>query len=88
MNTFHYLRGPQNNGRINWFKLEGDGAEWYYWMTGDQLVTSWDGILESVQNRFRSSNYEDHQRALSKLLQICTVAQYQSEFEKLMNRVC
>ncbi|PWA69562.1 hypothetical protein CTI12_AA295750 [Artemisia annua] len=41
----------------------------------------------SVRNRFGPSKYEDPQGALSKLLQTGTVAQYQSEFEKLMNRV-
>ncbi|GKD31965.1 hypothetical protein Tco_1242743 [Tanacetum coccineum] len=39
-------------------------------------------------NRFgRPCKYEDPQGALSKLLQTGMVAQYQSEFEKLMNRV-
>nr|GEW56339.1 retrotransposon-related protein [Tanacetum cinerariifolium] len=45
------------------------------------------GFLDSVRNRFGPSKYEDPQGVLSKLLQLGTVAQYQSEFEKLMNRV-
>ncbi|GJZ75395.1 hypothetical protein Tco_0639860 [Tanacetum coccineum] len=45
------------------------------------------GFPESVQNRFGLSKYEDPQGALPKLLQTTTVAQYQSEFEKLRNRV-
>ncbi|GKA42464.1 retrotransposon-related protein [Tanacetum coccineum] len=56
-------------------------------MTRNKLVTSWEGFMESVCDRFGPSKYEDPQRALSKLLQTGTVAQYQSEFEKLMNRV-
>ncbi|GJR94892.1 hypothetical protein Tco_0267066 [Tanacetum coccineum] len=44
-------------------------------------------FLENVRNRFGQPKYEDPQGALSKLLQTGTIAQYQSEFEKLMNRV-
>ncbi|GJU53335.1 hypothetical protein Tco_1227049 [Tanacetum coccineum] len=42
---------------------------------------------ESVKNHFGSSKYEDPQGALSKLLQLGMVDDYQREFEKLMNRV-
>ncbi|GJW72186.1 ty3-gypsy retrotransposon protein [Tanacetum coccineum] len=73
--------------RVVGFNLEGDAAEWFRWMTRNKLITSWEGFLESVQNRFGPCKYEDPQGALSKLLQTGTVAQYQSEFEKLMNRV-
>nr|GEZ28511.1 prolyl oligopeptidase family protein [Tanacetum cinerariifolium] len=34
------------------FNLEGDAAEWFQWMTRNKLITTWDGFLESVQNRF------------------------------------
>ncbi|GJW87610.1 retrotransposon-related protein [Tanacetum coccineum] len=57
-------------------------------MTRNKLVTSWKGFLKSVcAFKFGADKYVDSQRALSKLLQTGTVAQYQSEFEKLMNRV-
>ncbi|GKB54930.1 ty3-gypsy retrotransposon protein [Tanacetum coccineum] len=69
------------------FNLEGDAAEWFRWMSRNKLITNWDGFLESVQNRFGPSKYEDPQGTLSKLLQTGTVTQYQAEFEKLMNRV-
>ncbi|GJZ67421.1 retrotransposon-related protein [Tanacetum coccineum] len=42
---------------------------------------------ESVKNRFGPSKYENPQGALSKLLQLGTVKEYQREFKKLMNRV-
>ncbi|GKA27087.1 hypothetical protein Tco_0713255 [Tanacetum coccineum] len=41
---------------------------------------------ESVKNRFGPSKYEDQKGALSKLLQLETVKDYQREFEKLMNQ--
>ncbi|GJY58212.1 hypothetical protein Tco_0458104 [Tanacetum coccineum] len=56
-------------------------------MKQNRFITNRDAFLDSVKNRFGLSKYEDPQGALSKLLQIGTVAQYQSEFEKLMNRV-
>ncbi|GKE78358.1 ty3-gypsy retrotransposon protein, partial [Tanacetum coccineum] len=73
--------------RIVGFNLEGDAAEWFRWMTRNNLITTWEDFVKSVQNRFGPCKYEDPQGALSKLLQTGTVAQYQSEFEKLMNRV-
>nr|GEU55170.1 retrotransposon-related protein [Tanacetum cinerariifolium] len=42
---------------------------------------------ESVKNRFGPSKAEDPKGALSKLLQLGTVENYQREFEKLLNRV-
>ncbi|GJS10158.1 retrotransposon-related protein [Tanacetum coccineum] len=69
------------------FNLEGAAAEWFRWMSRNKLIMSWEGFLESVCHRFRPCKYEDPQGSLSKLLQTGTVAQYQSEFEKLMNRV-
>ena len=69
------------------FNLDGDAAEWFRWMMRNNLITTWDVFLESVRNRFGPCKYEDPQGALSKLLQMGTMAQYQSEFEKFMNRV-
>ncbi|GKF46047.1 retrotransposon-related protein [Tanacetum coccineum] len=56
-------------------------------MTRNGLITDWPRFEESVKNWFGPSKYEDPQGALSKLLQTKTVADYQGEFEKLMNRV-
>ncbi|GJU34995.1 ty3-gypsy retrotransposon protein, partial [Tanacetum coccineum] len=69
------------------FNLEGDAAEWFRWMTRNKLISTWEGFVERVRNRFGPCKYDDPQGALSKLLQTETVSQYQSEFEKLMNRV-
>ncbi|GJV60973.1 ATP-dependent DNA helicase PIF1-like protein [Tanacetum coccineum] len=73
--------------RIVWFNLEGNTAEWFLWMTRNNLITTWEDFVKRVQNRFGPCKYDDLQGALSKLLQTGTVVQYQSEFEKLMNRV-
>ncbi|GKE33288.1 reverse transcriptase, partial [Tanacetum coccineum] len=55
-------------------------------MTKNCLMTTWAMFEESVKNRFGPSKYEDPKGALSKLLQLGTVEDYQQEFEKLMNR--
>nr|GEU74107.1 retrotransposon-related protein [Tanacetum cinerariifolium] len=73
--------------RIVGFNLEGAVTEWFRWMSRNGLITDWERFKESVQNRFGPSKYEDPQGALSKLLQLGTVEEYQREFEKLMNRV-
>ncbi|GJV78676.1 ty3-gypsy retrotransposon protein [Tanacetum coccineum] len=85
---FSLLNTPADQRlRIVGFNLEGAAAEWFRWMTRNGLITDWVRFEESVRNRFGPSKYEDPQGALSKLLQTGTVAEYQGEFEKLMNRV-
>ncbi|GJV95718.1 retrotransposon-related protein [Tanacetum coccineum] len=69
------------------FNVEGAATEWFRWMSRNGLITDWERFKESVMNRFGPSKYEDPQGALSTLLQLGTVAEYQGEFEKLMNRV-
>ncbi|GKE24435.1 retrotransposon-related protein, partial [Tanacetum coccineum] len=73
--------------RIVGFNLEGAVVEWFRWMTRNGLITYWEWFKESVMNHFGPSKYKDPQGALSKLLQLGTVEEYQGEFEKLMNRV-
>nr|GEX81733.1 ATP-dependent DNA helicase RecG [Tanacetum cinerariifolium] len=55
-------------------------------MTRNGLITTWARFEESVRNFFGPSEYEDPNGALSKLLQLGTVKDYQREFKKLMNR--
>ncbi|GJY30225.1 hypothetical protein Tco_0413720 [Tanacetum coccineum] len=43
--------------RVVGFNLKGDAAEWFRWMSGNNLITDCDGFLESVRNRF--GPYED-----------------------------
>nr|GEU94530.1 hypothetical protein [Tanacetum cinerariifolium] len=59
----------------------------FRWMTRHNLITTWDGFLESVRHRFGSCKYEDPQGSFPELLQKGIVAQYQGKFEKLMYRV-
>ncbi|GKD28060.1 ty3-gypsy retrotransposon protein [Tanacetum coccineum] len=85
---FSLLNTPaEQHLHIVGFNLEGAAAEWFRWMSRNGLITMWDMFEESVKNRFGPSKYEDPQGALSKLLQLGMVEEYQREFEKLMNRV-
>ncbi|GJX19418.1 ty3-gypsy retrotransposon protein [Tanacetum coccineum] len=68
------------------FNLEGAVAEWFQWMTRNSLITTWARFEESARNCFGPSEYEDPNGALSKLLQLGTIKDYQREFKKLMNR--
>nr|GEW17260.1 hypothetical protein [Tanacetum cinerariifolium] len=77
---FAHLATPDEHRlKVVGFNLKGDAIEWFRWMTRNNLVTSWDGFLDSVRNRFGSSKYEDPQGVLSKLLQPGTVTQYQDQ---------
>ncbi|GKB93705.1 ty3-gypsy retrotransposon protein, partial [Tanacetum coccineum] len=85
---FSLLNTPADQHlRIVGFNLKGVAAEWFQWMSRNGLITTWDKFVESVKSHFGPSKYEDPQGALSKLLQLGTVEDYQREFEKLMNRV-
>ncbi|GKE69086.1 ty3-gypsy retrotransposon protein, partial [Tanacetum coccineum] len=84
---FSLLNTPADQWlKIVGFNLEGAAAEWFQWMTRNGLITTWARFEESVRNCFGPSEYEDPNGALSKLLQLGTVKDYQREFEKLMNR--
>nr|GEW58472.1 hypothetical protein [Tanacetum cinerariifolium] len=85
---FSLLNTPDDQClRIVGFNLEGATAEWFRWMSRNGLITTWNRFMESVKNCFGPSKYEDPQGALSKLLHLRTVEDYQREFEKLINRV-
>ncbi|GKC86150.1 ty3-gypsy retrotransposon protein, partial [Tanacetum coccineum] len=85
---FSLLNSPAHQRlQIVGFNLEGATMDWFWWMLWNGLITTWDRFVESFKNRFRRSEYEDPEGALSKLLQLGTVKDYQQEFEKLMNRV-
>nr|GEZ41326.1 hypothetical protein [Tanacetum cinerariifolium] len=70
--------------RVVGLNLEGDAEKWFRLMMRHNLITTWDGFLESVRHFFGPCKYKDPQGAFMELLQKGTVAQYQGEFEKLM----
>ncbi|KAH9678818.1 hypothetical protein KPL71_025874 [Citrus sinensis] len=89
INEFFDLHGTLDNLRLRIasFHMEGRAAAWYQWMKANNLLTTWRSFLVSLKSRFGASMYEDHQGNLSKLTQTSTVADFQSAFEDLMNKV-
>lgn len=69
------------------FHLEGRASAWFRWMKANNLITSWASFLLNVKQRFGDSIYEDPQGALSKLSQTSSVADFQTAFEDMMNKV-
>lgn len=69
------------------FHMEGRAASWFQWMKANNLFTTWMEFIDSLKSRFGSSPYNDPQGLLLKLTQTSTVANFQPEFEDLMNQV-
>ena len=49
--------------------------------------TSWEAFVRSLYTRFGISTYNDPMKALTKLRQVSSVAQYKRQFEALSNRI-
>ena len=72
--------------RIMSFHMEGHATTWYKRMKANNLFTTWKDFLVSLKNGFGPSLFEDHQGSLSKLIQSSSIAEFQSDFENLMNK--
>lgn len=73
--------------RIVSFHMDGPAAAWFQWMKTNHLLSTWPVFLHSMRHRFGGSLYEDSQGELSKLTQTSSVAEFQTTFENLMNKV-
>lgn len=73
--------------RIVSFHMEGRAASWFQWAKANHLLSSWPEFIDGLLQCFGTSLYEDHHGALSKLTQTSTVAEFQTQFEEIMNRV-
>lgn len=73
--TSHHMRL-----RIVHFHMEGRAAACFQWMQVNNLLTTWLEFIPSLKNRFGSSPYNDLQRLHSKLTQISTIAESQTEY--------
>lgn len=80
--TPHHLRL-----RIVSFYMEGKAATCYQWIKANSFLTSLREFLVNLKHRFGISIYEDHQGNLSKLTQTAPVAEFQSAFKELMNKI-
>jgi len=69
------------------FHLDGRAAAWFQWATRNNLLSSWQVFLTAVRHRFSPTQYEDIEDDVSKLSQTGSVADFQAQFEDLMNKV-
>jgi len=67
--------------------MKCEALSWYKWMCQNNQLNDWDSFARAMELRFGPSTYENHQAQLFKLRQTGSIADYQSSFEKLGNRV-
>lgn len=87
-NYFSYYRIPQEERvELTVFHFIGDALSWYQNLSNNGLLGSWTAFKREVELRFGPSSFENHQATLFKLRQTSTVTEYQTEFERVSNRV-
>jgi hypothetical protein len=72
---------------IAYFHMEGKALQWYNWLMESGSIRSWEEFVVALKIRFEPSAYDDPAGAFTKLQQISTVDEYQSQFEVLSNRI-
>ncbi|XP_061340529.1 uncharacterized protein LOC133287007 [Gastrolobium bilobum] len=83
---FHNLTDPEKF-TLTSFHMDGSAEEWYHWMDRNGRLRTWDQFVGALRARFGPSRYRDLRGELGRLTQVTTVADYQSQFEKLANQV-
>lgn len=69
------------------FNLEGRAAAWFQWARRNGLIITWKSFLVTVHHRFGPLAHEDAEGCLSKLTHTGFVADFQTQFESLLNKV-
>jgi hypothetical protein len=69
------------------FHLEDDALQWHRWLSKFMGHLNWSEFTQVVLHRFGPTDYEDPSEALTRLRQTSTVNIYQTEFEKLSQRI-
>nr|TKS18114.1 hypothetical protein D5086_0000005970 [Populus alba] len=73
------------------FHLEGEANQWWQWARRtyreERRTMTWEAFEEELWTRFGPTDCEDFDEALSHIKQVGSLHDYQSEFEKLGNRV-
>lgn len=83
---FYNVAPPQCTDIVG-FYMVGEALSWHKWMHTNHQLSTWDTIVRAMELRFGPSSYENHQATLFKLRQAKSVAAYQAEFKKILNRV-
>nr|XP_043614527.1 uncharacterized protein LOC122586615 [Erigeron canadensis] len=83
----YYQIPPQERVTLTAFHFVGDALTWYQNQSSNGLLGNWTAFKRSVELRFGPSTFDNHEAALFKLHQQATVTEYQTEFERLNNRI-
>nr|KYP38539.1 hypothetical protein KK1_040202 [Cajanus cajan] len=67
--------------------MVGPAYSWYKWLICNHYTQDWGVFVQAMHHRFRSNLYDNPQEALKELKQTGSVAEYQSQFEKLSTKV-
>lgn len=69
------------------FFFRGEALSWFNWMYQNQQLTTSTKFTRAVELRFGPSSFTNHEATLYKHTQTSSVANYQTSFEALSNRV-
>ncbi|KAJ0547388.1 putative retrotransposon gag domain-containing protein [Helianthus annuus] len=87
-NYFSYYKvPPEERIELTAFHLVGDALSWYQNLAHNDLLGTWPTFKRDLELRFGPSTYENHKATLFKLQQTASVSEYQTEFERVSNRV-
>ncbi|KAL0412968.1 UNVERIFIED_CONTAM: hypothetical protein Sradi_1498500 [Sesamum radiatum] len=84
--SFYQIPPAQRLPMVSFF-MAGEALSWFKWLYSNHQLTTWDVFVRALELRFGPSSFANHQAALFKLRQRGSVADFQSEFERLCNRV-
>ncbi|KAJ0483369.1 putative nucleotidyltransferase, Ribonuclease H [Helianthus annuus] len=83
----YYNIPPAERISLTAFHFIGDALSWYQHQSNNNLLGNWTDFKREVELRFGPSTYENHEATLFKLQQTASVSEYQTEFEKISNRI-
>ncbi|KAJ0575909.1 putative nucleotidyltransferase, Ribonuclease H [Helianthus annuus] len=83
----YYQIPPPERVTLSAFHFIGDALTWYQNKSANGLLGTWTTFKRSVELRFGPSTFDNHEATLFKLQQKASVSEYQSEFERLSNRI-
>ena len=85
---FDYYQVPADRRlRLASLMMTGDAASWYQYQKNNNLLHTWHHFVEEIKERFDSDYRKDFFGVLSKMCQTTTVADFRTNFERVLNRV-
>lgn len=73
--------------RIACLHMEAEALDWIRRLKLNNMISSWEKLLEDLRERFGDSEFEDSLSDLTRIQQKGSVAAYIGDFERLLNKV-